>query len=147
MLLELTNRVLNGCLIAQLRGEADVCSASALDRHLSAVLAEQAPVVVLDLSGLKFLDCAALRVVLAAERKTASYGGRLLLAAPQPIVARLLQLTALDQHFTIYPTAAKAAIASQAEQVQDAESESIARDNACGTSSVERPPTKNRDRL
>lgn len=113
MLLELTDRVLHGCVIVEVRGEADFCSAPTLHQHLSAVPTTQAPTIVLDVSNLTFLDCAGLRVLLAARRRATMHGTSLVLAAPRPIVARLFHITGLDQHFSIFPTVTKAVIASR----------------------------------
>ena len=109
--LDLTGGLLRGAVIVQARGDVDLCSAPALERHLSAVLAGQAPAIVLDLSAVTFLDCAGLRVLLAARRRAASQGSPFSLAAPQRAVTRLLQLTALDRHFTVFPTVAAAVAA------------------------------------
>lgn len=111
MLPEFTDRAQHGCVIVEVRGEVDLCSARILGRHLSLVLTRQAPATILDLSGLAFLDCAGLRVLLAASRPAAAHGRPLLLAAPQPIVIRLLQLTGSDQHLAIFPTVAEAVTA------------------------------------
>ncbi len=75
----------------------------ALNQHLSAILTVRAPAVVLDLSRLTFLDCAALRVLVAVERRAAAYGTTLVLAAPRPTVARTWQITDRDRQFTVFP--------------------------------------------
>lgn len=111
MLLELTDRVLDGCVIVEARGDLDFGSAPDLDRRLSAILTTRAAAIVLDLSRLMFLDCAGAGVLVAANRRAASCGADLVLAAPRPTVARLLRITGLDRHFTISPTVAKAVTA------------------------------------
>jgi anti-sigma B factor antagonist len=113
MLLEFTDRQLHGCEIVEVRGEVDYGSAPALDQRLSAILTVRASAVVLDLSRLTFLDCAALRVLVTARRRAAAHGTTLVLAAPQPKVARTLQITGLDRQFTVFPTVAKAVTASR----------------------------------
>ena len=118
MLLELTDRVLHGCVIVEVRGEVDYGSAPALNQCLSAVLAVRAPAVVLDLSRLTFLDCAALRVLEAAERRAPAHGTTLVLAAPRPTVARALKITGLDRRFAVFPTVAKAITASRTERTR-----------------------------
>ncbi|HTQ94954.1 MAG TPA: STAS domain-containing protein [Streptosporangiaceae bacterium] len=108
MLPEFTDRVRHGCVIVKVRGEIDLGSARILGRHLSLVLTRQAPATILDLSGLVFLDCAGLRVLLSASRQAAAHGGSLVLAAPRPVVVTLLQLTGSDQHLAMFPTVAEA---------------------------------------
>lgn len=106
---ELTARELYGCVIVEVRGEADIGSAPALGEYLSELVAMHSSAIVLDLSCLAFADCAALRVLLEAERRAASQARPVVLAAPRPVVARLLQVTGLDRHFAIFATAAEAA--------------------------------------
>jgi anti-sigma B factor antagonist len=108
-LLELTARAPHGCVIVEVRGEADLCSAPALDQYLSDVLTRHASAIVLDLSHLTFADCAAMRVLLDAEWRAASQGRPFVLAAPQPAFTRLLQITGFDRHFTVFPAVAEAA--------------------------------------
>jgi len=113
MLLEFTDRMRQGCVVVEVRGEVDLTSARILGRHLSLVFTRQAPATILDLSGLAFLDCAGLRVLLPASRPAAVRGGALVLAAPRPIVVKLLQLTGSDQHLAIFPAVAEAVTAHQ----------------------------------
>lgn len=120
MLPEFTDRLLHGCVIVQVRGEVDYSSVPALDQRLSVILTMRAPTVVLDLSRLTFIDCAALRVLVAARRRAAVHGTALVLAAPHPNVARTLQITGLDRQFTVFPAVAKAVTASRAGSVKPA---------------------------
>jgi anti-sigma B factor antagonist len=50
-----------------------------------------------DASGLKFLDSASLRVLILAARALRGRHGRLVFARPQPLVARLLEITGADR--------------------------------------------------
>ena len=113
MLPEFTDRMWQGCAVVDVRGEVDLGSARILGRHLQLVLARQAPATILDLSGLAFLDCAGLRVLLSASRQAAAHGGPLILAAPRPIVVKLLRLTGSDQHLAIFPTVSEAVAADR----------------------------------
>lgn len=112
MLLEFSDRLLHGCVIVEMRGEVDYGSAPVMDQRLSAILGVRVPTV-LDLSRLTFVDCAALRVLVAVERRAAAHGTTLVLAAPRPGVARMLQITGLDRQFTVFPTVAKAVTAGR----------------------------------
>jgi HptB-dependent secretion and biofilm anti anti-sigma factor len=56
---------------------------------------------VLDLSGVGFLDSAALGMLLLAEDEAKKARWTLTLRRPSPQVARLLELTAMDSIFTI----------------------------------------------
>jgi anti-sigma B factor antagonist len=112
--LELSTRTLDDYVVAELRGELDFNSAPALEEGLLAILAQRGTRIILDLSDLAFMDAAGLRVILATGRRAALLGGTLSLAAPQQIVARILQVTDLDQRFAIFPTVQEAAASHQA---------------------------------
>ena len=108
-------RVQGGPVVVALRGELDVtCAAEAT----AAVTVGAAPgqLVIVDLAGLHFIDCAGLRALAAAQRQARQDGGDVLLAAPDGLVRRLLALTGLDSVLDTYPsvTAARAAVPADA---------------------------------
>jgi anti-sigma B factor antagonist len=80
----------------RLRGELDVSNSDDLrvviDRQL-----EIGPLpLIVDLSGLRFTDCGGMAVLIAARKRLALHGHDLRIAAPQPIVRRLLALSGMD---------------------------------------------------
>jgi anti-anti-sigma factor len=84
-----------------LRGELDM---SGTDRVNEAFLqAEQPPtsLLVLDLSGLDFIDSTGLEVILRAARRAHDSGGRLIVSRPSRYVRRLLEMTAIDQSLDV----------------------------------------------
>jgi len=106
--LELSEHALDGCTVVGLHGELDLATAPGLREHLLGVLTGQPPALILDLSGLAFMDSTGLNVLLGAKRHAGLLGIPFALAAPQKIPARVLRITGLNRHFTIYPTAAEA---------------------------------------
>ena len=74
-------------------GALDIATVQALDEMLSVVLDRQPGRLVIDLSGVPYLGCAAARVI--GEAAQALQGHQLLIWEPAPIVRRLLQLTGL----------------------------------------------------
>lgn len=106
---ELTTRELYGCMVAELVGEFDLRSVPVLEQFLGEALAGTAPVIILDLSKTLFADLATIRVVVNAEWQASSQGRRLVLAAPQPAVARLLELTGLGWRLSVFATVDEAA--------------------------------------
>ena len=81
------------CWIVELQGELDIAGVSLLEWHLRATESQPPPVTVLDLRRLEFLDCSGVRTLLAAQRRAAGRGGRLLLVPGPDHVQRLLTLT------------------------------------------------------
>ena len=105
--------------VIALDGELDLASAPDLADVAARKLAEGAATAVpinliLDLSKLTFCDSAGLRVFVRYRGELDARGGRFVLAAPQPIVRRVLEVSGLVELFGCYPTVdeARAALAA-----------------------------------
>lgn len=96
------------CTLVALAGEADVTNSAALRDVLDAEVAKRPQTLIIDLSGLRFMDSSALHVILKANRTMDHQGGVLALAAPREPVAKMLRLTAADQLLPVYPSVAEA---------------------------------------
>lgn len=84
--------------VLRLRGELDVSSRDRLHGAISSVLEHHPPLLVVDLSGLDFIDCAGLSVLVWAHKHLAASGHRLLITGAKPAVQRLLHLTGVDTY-------------------------------------------------
>ncbi len=84
--------------VLRLQGELDVSNRDHLRRAISSALENHSPVLVLDLSGLSFTDCAGLSVLVWAHKRQAGCGHSLVLTGAKPTVRRLLHLTGLDTY-------------------------------------------------
>jgi anti-sigma B factor antagonist len=82
--------------VVRLAGEADVTT-QALAEVLDAEVAKKPRLLLVDVSGLAFIDSAALHQIVQAHRKLRADGCQLELVGPSRAVARILQLSALDQ--------------------------------------------------
>lgn len=85
-------------------GELDAASAPTLGRRLNAAIDAGHEDLLLDMSGLRFLDSTGLGVLLGAQRRLARAGGSLQIACAVPAVLRVFQTTRLDRDFTILPS-------------------------------------------
>ena len=83
--------------VVMLSGEADITTVAELSETLTAQLASATRHLTVDLSGLRFADSAAIRELVMAGRELKDRGGGLVLANPQPAVARALSLLGVDQ--------------------------------------------------
>lgn len=83
--------------VVMLSGEADTTTAALLREMLEAQLDTGARLVTVDASGLSFLDSASLRVLVLAARVLQERHGTLVFARPQPLVARMLEITGADR--------------------------------------------------
>jgi anti-anti-sigma factor len=64
--------------------------------------------LLLDLSGLEYISSAGLRVLMLASKRVTPAGGRLGVAAPQPLVREILNISRFDLVFPVYSGMAEA---------------------------------------
>ena len=94
--------------LVELVGEADVTNSDALREVLDTEVAKLPRSLIIDLSGLRFMDSSALHVILRANRSMDRQGGMVALAGPRDPVAKMLRLTAADQLIPVYPSVGEA---------------------------------------
>jgi anti-sigma B factor antagonist len=99
----------DGAVIVRLSGEADITTVPALAEALSSPAAGSPALLIVDASGLTFIDSAALHVLVRAHRRLRSDGRSLALVRPSPTVMRILQLSGLDRVIAVYASPADAA--------------------------------------
>jgi anti-anti-sigma factor len=92
-----------------LSGEADITNSDQLRDLLDTEVAKQPSHLIIDMSGLRFMDSSALHALLRTNRALDRQGGVLSLVAPQEAVARMLRLTAADRLVPVYTTIDEAA--------------------------------------
>jgi anti-anti-sigma factor len=97
-----------GRVVVALSGEVDATNAEG-SAALIATVAARVPWLIVDLTGLKFIDCAGTRALAAAARQARQAGGGLVLAAPAPLVLRMLDLTGLITGVPVCATVDEAA--------------------------------------
>jgi len=110
----------DGCTIVTISGEVDIASAPALREQLLGLLRPGASRLVVDLSGVIFCDASVLAVLVGVARRAGLLGGVLRLAAPGPLMAKVLRLTGLDSRFEIFATVPEAIGAPAHPGVRDA---------------------------
>jgi anti-anti-sigma factor len=81
----------------ELFGELDLATTGLLEEELRAAEESGAPSIVLDLSGLTFMDSTGLRSVLVADRRLRRSGRRLCLVRGPRAVDRVFTLTGADR--------------------------------------------------
>jgi anti-anti-sigma factor len=81
----------DGHVVISLDGELDLIDAAMVAAALETVTARERWIIV-DLSGLEFIDAAGVAALSRGRRQARDAGGDLLLAAPQPPVQRILSL-------------------------------------------------------
>jgi anti-anti-sigma factor len=89
-----------GCVLIAVDGELDLGTADELQETLEAAIIGETGSVVLDLTKLRFCDSAGLAVLVKTHNRLSDGGRRLILAGPTPPVARVLELSGLNQIIT-----------------------------------------------
>ena len=92
-----------GATVVSLAGELDLYNADEVRQALHACSAEGPARLVVDLSGVTFIDSTALGVLIEARSEMADHGA-FLLAAPGLETRRALEVSGLDRHFTVHET-------------------------------------------
>ena len=83
----------DGGTIVAISGEVDVCTEAPLQQALLRIIRERSARLMLDVSGVSFMDCAGLRALLATRRRAEMRGGCMRLIATSAPVRRIIELT------------------------------------------------------
>jgi anti-anti-sigma factor len=111
----LTTSVLSGessgtpYTLVVLVGELDATNSQQLRNLLESEVSAGLRTLIVELSGLKFIDSSSLQVLLRCNRMLNSQGGVLRLVRPVGSVARMLHLTRADQLVRVYDSVEQAA--------------------------------------
>jgi anti-sigma B factor antagonist len=91
----------DGVGLVELTGEVDLYTAPRFKQDLVGVIEAGARAVVVDLSGVTFIDSTALGVVISGVKRMAEVDGQLVVVASSRPVVRILDITGLDKVLTI----------------------------------------------
>ena len=97
-----------GAHIISVNGEIHVSTAPEFAQGLTEAIESGKTAVVLDMSGVEFIDSTGLSVLLNGLRLVNQKRGRLALVCANPTVLRLFQITKLDGTFDIFDDRAQA---------------------------------------
>ncbi len=97
MSLTISTEAKDSVTLISVRGELDLATAPELSDLTTRLLEQGDARLVYDLSGLTFCDSTGLTVFVRAKNRVDELGGRLSLAAPSPIVHRVLDVSGLLQ--------------------------------------------------
>ena len=91
----------DGAVVVSLAGELDLYNANAVRDVLLECCGESPDRLIVDLSGVKFIDSTALGVLIEARTRMPNRRG-FLLAAPGLETRRALEISGLDRHFAVH---------------------------------------------
>lgn len=105
---ELDEDDLDGAHVLNVRGEIHLTTAPEFSQRLTTAIESGKTSIVLDLSGVAFIDSTGLSVLLNGLRRVNQLNGRMALVCVNPTVLRLFQITRLDSTFDIFSDRASA---------------------------------------
>jgi anti-sigma B factor antagonist len=91
-------------VVLRVTGEVEVYTTGELRQRLDWHIAHDRTDIVVDLTGVTFIDSTGLGVLVGAMRTVRPTGGRIELVADQAGILKLLRITALNRLFTVHPT-------------------------------------------
>jgi anti-sigma B factor antagonist len=98
---EVVVRDADQAVVIGLRGELDLASSPALEQELESGSAASAPLIVVDLRELEFMDSTGLSVLVRAHQRAAENGQRFAVVRGPQQVQRLLTLTGVAERLTL----------------------------------------------
>lgn len=104
MEVSVTSRERGDFTVVEVVGEIDVYTASVLREKLADLIDADHTDLVVDLTGVGFMDSTGLGVLVGGLKKVRGFGGRLQLVIDQEKVMKVFRITALTQVFTIHET-------------------------------------------
>jgi anti-sigma B factor antagonist len=81
----------------------DLATAPVLEEAIDGVLSQEPKALIVDLSAVTFLASVGLRLLVRTHEKV-SKSGEFAVVASGPVTSRPIQLTGLDEVFSLYPT-------------------------------------------
>src|SRR5919197_1352101 len=93
--------------VVTVSGELDLSTVEPLERELEGVLDRGGRRVIVDLTGVTFMDSVALGALVRGAKRLRSHGGTCVVVADDPRILRVFQITGLDRMFGIERTLAE----------------------------------------
>ena len=90
--------------MVKLQGEADLHTAPILRDALNDAIESKPETLIVDLTGVTFIDSMMLGVLLSATRRARPNGTELRIVVDDPHVRRIFELTLLDHVMKLYPS-------------------------------------------
>ncbi|MDD5200008.1 MAG: STAS domain-containing protein [Terrimicrobiaceae bacterium] len=91
----------SGARILQIEGEIDLHASPALRAELHQLVEEKTPAVLVDFTGVQYIDSSGLATLIEYVRDSKPFAGRIALFGLQPKVKMVFELVRLNELFTI----------------------------------------------
>jgi len=100
--LDVTKR--DGWSVLAVGGEVDVATAPRLREQLISLVNDQQFLIVVDLTGVDFIDSTGLGVLIGALKRVRTHDGQLVLVCTERRILKVFEITGLDQVFQLVDT-------------------------------------------
>jgi anti-sigma B factor antagonist len=107
--LDISTNHKDGASIVALSGEVDVYTAPVLRARLIEATESGAGPLVVDMSGVEFIDSSGLGVLVSILKRISEQGSTMTIVSDREIVLKVFRITGLDRVFEIVPTIADVA--------------------------------------
>lgn len=94
----------DGLVVVSVRGEVDIATAPELAAGLEGVVRASPRAVVVDLSGVSFMDSSGVNRLVSAARTLMADGARVVLAVPGPLLRRVFDVTRVADVVPVEPS-------------------------------------------
>jgi anti-sigma B factor antagonist len=100
--------VTDGVVVLELRGEIDLQHSPEMRRLLQARAAQRVPALVLDFTGVKYIDSSGLATLIEYYQSSRAYEGKIMVAGLSHRVRSIFELVRLNEVFPICATVSEA---------------------------------------
>lgn len=100
--MEIDQKIINNVPIVTVAGRIDAATSKDLESALNSLIEKNNNTIVIDLAGVEYISSVGLRVMLAALKKVRPKQGDVKLAALQPFVREVFEITGFTKLFAIY---------------------------------------------
>jgi len=104
---------MDGVLILELSGEIDLQHSPEMRQLLQARAAQRIPALLLDFTGVKYIDSSGLATLIEYYQSSRAYDGKIIVAGLSHRVRSIFELVRLNEVFPIYATVLEARQALQ----------------------------------
>jgi len=89
--------------VLALEGEIDLHEAPNIKESLQPLISAKSPLLIVDLSGVTYIDSSGLALFIETMQRVQGYGGKFALCGLRPGVKTIFEIARLDQVFRIFP--------------------------------------------
>jgi len=101
---EISDTVVEQLPIVSVTGEIDAATSPALRARLLEQASQDNPTIVIDMTGVSFLDSTALGTLVSVRQRYLEFGGEVRLVIADPPIIKVFEITGLTEAFPISST-------------------------------------------